>query len=63
VRITEATAYEPGIAPRVGISTAIDLDVAYGLASTWTGTNSITIVGVTGLSGDDFVDPGAAAVA
>ncbi|HZA65301.1 MAG TPA: calcium-binding protein [Geminicoccaceae bacterium] len=63
VRIVEATAYEPGIAPRVGISTAIDLDVAYGLSSTWTGDNSITIVGVTGLSGDDFVDPGAAAVA
>jgi hypothetical protein len=59
----EATAYEPGIAPRVGISTVIDLDVAYGLSATWTGTNSMTIVGVTGLNADDFVDPGAAAVA
>jgi Ca2+-binding RTX toxin-like protein len=63
VRIMEATAYEPGIAPRVGISTVIDLDVAYGLSATWTGTNSMTIVGVTGLNADDFVDPGAAAVA
>jgi hypothetical protein len=41
----------------------VDLDVAYGLSSTWTGTNSMTVVGVTGLTGDDFVDPGAAAAA
>ncbi len=63
VRIVEASAYEPGEAPRNGISTAIDLDVAYGFSSDWTGTNSVTIIGVTGLTGDDFVEPGASSIA
>ena len=62
VRIIEASAYEPGEAPRAGVSTAIDLDVAYGFSSAWSGANSVTIIGVTGLTGDDFVDPGAASI-
>jgi RTX calcium-binding nonapeptide repeat (4 copies) len=63
VRVAEASAFEPGEAPRSGTSTAIDLDVAYGFASDWTGAHSVTIMGVTGLTGEDFVDPGASSVA
>jgi hypothetical protein len=34
-----------------------------GSRSDWTGANSVTIMGVTGLTGEDFVDPGASSVA
>jgi hypothetical protein len=62
VRITEAEAHQPGRGLVSEVSTVIDLDVAYGLSSVWAGANSFTIVGVTGLSSDDFVDPGSSSI-
>jgi hypothetical protein len=34
----------------------IDYDVAYGRSETWTGENSVAVVGVLGLTADDFAD-------
>lgn len=59
VRVMEVTAYQPGRGPLTEFSTVIDYDVAYGLSSTWTGTNSVAVVGVLGLTADDFAAPGA----
>ena len=56
VRITEAEVFQPGRGPASDISTVIELDVAYGVAGS--GANSLTILGVTGLTGADFADPG-----
>ncbi len=58
VRIHEAVAYQPGQGIRSEISTSIDLDVAFGVSGNWTGNNSITTIGVTGLTADDFVHQG-----
>ena len=46
----------PGEAPEIGKALVIDLDVASGTASHWTGTNSILIQGVTKLTASDLVD-------
>jgi hypothetical protein len=59
VRIEEVTVHQPGRGPMTEFSTVIDYDVAYGLSSTWTGTNSVAVVGALGLTADDFADPGA----
>jgi Ca2+-binding RTX toxin-like protein len=62
VRITEAEAYQPGRGMVSEVSTVIDLDVGYGLASDWVGVNTVTLIGVSGLTGDDFADPGVGVV-
>ncbi len=58
VRIVEASAYQPGHGIAHELSTVIDLDVAFDVSAIWTGKNSITTIGVTGLTVEDFVHPG-----
>lgn len=58
VRVQQAEAYQPGRGLADDVSTVIDLDVAFDVSHQWTGKNSITTVGVTGLTAEDFVHPG-----
>lgn len=57
VRIEDQQLLAPGITPTVGKSTVIHLDVAFGHATGFTGNNTVTLHGVTGLTGADFRDP------
>ncbi|MEO1017053.1 MAG: calcium-binding protein [Pseudomonadota bacterium] len=58
VHVEQATAYQPGRGIVSEVSTIIDLDVAFDISNQWTGKNSITTIGITGLTADDFVHPG-----